>query len=234
MKLQDIRASLRSSGNKEKARVLRSFFKTGAGQYGEGDVFLGIAVPEIRKIARRCQDISSYDIIQLLRSRIHEERMLALVLLLSRYGKATTNEKKIIYSLYLENIKHINSWDLVDVSAPHIVGDFLFKGNRSKLYCFARSKSLWERRTALVATFRFIRAEQFYDTIAIVKLLLKDEEDLIHKAAGWMLREVGKRNPRVHEQFLKTYYKKMPRTMLRYAIEKLPQYTRQAYLRAKV
>jgi 3-methyladenine DNA glycosylase AlkD len=231
MTLKEIRSRLQRLGNKERATVAQRFFKTGPGEYGEGDRFLGITVPEIRKLAKEYPDPSLAETIQLLQSTIHEERLLALLLLVRSYAKADVRTKKHIYDLYLENTHYINNWDLVDASAEHIVGAFLKGKSRKPLYDLARSKDLWERRIAIMATFHFIKRNEFTETLAIARMLLSDKEDLIHKAAGWMLREVGKRHVQTEEGFLKEHYKKMPRTMLRYAIERFPESKRQRYLK---
>ncbi|PIR96312.1 MAG: DNA alkylation repair protein [Candidatus Doudnabacteria bacterium CG10_big_fil_rev_8_21_14_0_10_42_18] len=215
-----------------RAKLSLRYFKTGKGQYGEGDVFLGLNNPTQRKIARQFQDLSLDDAVQLLKSKIHEERQIALFILIGRYQKGTAEEKKKIFNIYLKNTKYINNWDLVDLSAPQIVGDFLLKHPRNMLYKLAKSKKLWEKRIAILATFAFIRQNDYSDTLLLAKILLNDSHGLIHKAVGWMLREVGKRDVRVEEEFLFMNHKTMPRTMLRYAIEKFPRKRRLKYLRA--
>jgi 3-methyladenine DNA glycosylase AlkD len=234
MILQEIRKKARKLSNKEKARVLRGFFKTGPGQYGEGDVFLGITVPLLRKLAKECRDTSVVDMTRLLQSSIHEERLLALFLLVGAYDRGDAVERKKIYSLYLKNTRFINNWDLVDLSAPNIVGRHLLDKERKPLYRFATSRDLWKKRIAILATFAFIREDDFSDTLKISRLLLDDEHDLIHKAVGWMLREVGKRDLQAEELFLKQHYRGMPRTMLRYAIERFPERKRKKYLAGMV
>ena len=234
MILENITKKLKSLGNKEKAKKHQSFFKTGPGEYGEGDVFIGVTVPELRKLAKENKTIGPNEIKQLLQSPIHEERLLSLFILIHRYSKGGEPEKKRIYELYLKNTKFINNWDLVDSSAGHIIGAFLFGKSKKPLYDLAKSKNLWERRISIISTFYFIKRNQFSDTLKISKILLSDKEDLIHKAVGWMLREIGKRNINIEENFLKTNYKNMPRTMLRYAIEKFPEPKRQRYLKGKI
>jgi 3-methyladenine DNA glycosylase AlkD len=234
MTLQMIKKRLEQIANKEKAEVLQRFFKTGPGEYGEGDVFIGVKVPDLRKIAKDFRDIVTKDVIVLLESAVHEERLLALLILVGKYAKGDETAKKEIYKLYLDKTKFINNWDLVDVTAHHIVGDYLMNKNKDPLYGLARSEDLWERRIAIMATFYFIRNERYVDTLKIAKTLLNDKEDLIHKAVGWMLREIGKRDMISEEIFLKQHYKEMPRTMLRYAIEKFPEYKRQKYLKGKI
>jgi len=193
-------------------------------------MFLGIKVPEQRKVAKKYKDLSLKDTESLLKSNIHEHRLIALLMLIQHYQKANPELKKKIFNIYLKNTQHINNWDLVDLSAPNIVGDFLLTKNRKILYKLAKSKRLWERRIAILATFTFIKNNDLKDTLKISEILLKDKHDLIHKSVGWMLREVGKKNQGILEDFLKKHYKTMPRTMLRYAIEKFPEPKRQAYL----
>jgi 3-methyladenine DNA glycosylase AlkD len=234
MSVKEIQKKLKSLGNKEKAKKHQGFFKTGQGEYGEGHVFIGITVPELRKLAKEYKTIGINEIKQLLKSEIHEERLLSLFLLIHRYSKGDEPEKKRIYELYLKNTKFINNWDLVDSSAGHIVGAFLFDKSKKPLYDLVKSNNLWERRISIISTFYFIKRNQFSDTLKISKILLSDKEDLIHKAVGWMLREVGKRDMSVEENFLKNHYKNMPRTMLRYAIEKFPESKRQEYLKGKI
>jgi 3-methyladenine DNA glycosylase AlkD len=231
MTIKIIRKKLQQLGSEKNAKVLERFFKTGPGEYGEGDVFIGVRVPDLRKLVKKYQDITIKKSVQLLRSTIHEERFFALLMLVSKYSKGNETVKKRIYELYLQNTKFINSWDLVDGSAHHIVGDFLMDKNKEPVYRLAKSKSLWERRIAILSTFHFIKHDNYSDTLKISKILLTDEQDLIHKAVGWMLREIGKRHMSTEEIFLKKYYKKMPRTMLRYAIEKFPESKRKKYLR---
>jgi len=231
---QEIRARLRKLGNKRRAAISQRFFKTGPGEYGEGDCFLGITVPALRKLATEYQSIALTEVTQLLRSTIHEERLLALLILIRSFSKGDERAKAKIYTLYLRNTPYINNWDLVDTSAEHIVGNFLMDKDKKPLYDLARSSDLWERRIAIMATFHCIKGGQFTETLKIARMLLSDEEDLIHKAVGWMLREVGKRHLQAEEPFLKAHYQKMPRTMLRYAIERFPEAKRQRYLKGKV
>ena len=231
MTIRNIRKKLQHLGSEEKAIVLQRFFKTGPGDYGEGDVFIGVGVPQLRKLVKEYPDITIKEVMQLLRSSIHEERLFALLMLVSKYSKGNETVKKRIYELYLQNTKFINSWDLVDGSAQHIVGAFLMDKSKEPIYRLAKSNNLWERRIAILATFHFIKHNNYSETLKISKILLTDEQDLIHKAVGWMLREIGKRHISTEEIFLKKYYKRMPRTMLRYAIEKFPESKRQKYLR---
>jgi 3-methyladenine DNA glycosylase AlkD len=234
MFLREIRTRLDKLGDKERAEISQRFFKTRPGEYGEGDIFLGIRVPEIRKLVKAFHYITMKDVKQLLQSVIHEERLLALLILVCNYSKGDESVKKSVYDLYLMNTQFINNWDLVDVSAQHIVGAFLMDKSRRPLYRLARSKSLWERRISIMSTFHFIKHDELTETLKISEMLISDEEDLIHKAVGWMLREVGKRHIKTEEEFLKDHYKKMPRTMLRYAIEKFPESKRQRYLKGKI
>lgn len=234
MTADEVRKRLMKLANNQKAKILRGFFKTGPGQYGEGDIFRGITVPVLRKLSKEYDGIPVSQVVKLLRSAVHEERVLALFLLIRAYTKADDARKKKIYEFYLENTRSINNWDLVDLSAPNIVGAYLLDKGRAPLYAFAKSNNIWQRRIAILATFAFIKQNDFADTLGISKILLSDDHDLLHKAVGWMLREVGKRDPGVEEKFLKLHYKKMPRTMLRYAIERFPETKRMKYLKGTV
>jgi len=230
----NIRKELRRLADKEIAEHSQRFFKTGKGQYGEGDRFLGIRVPVLRKTARRYRGISVEDACRLLKSGFHEERLLALFLLVDIFNKADEESRGAIYSLYLANTRFVNNWDLVDCSAEHIVGVYLRGRDRRPVYDLAVSSVLWERRISIISTFHFIKHNEFADTLRIAKILLADKEDLIHKAVGWMLREVGKRDIEAEEKFVKRHCTHMPRTMLRYAIEKFPAPKRQKYLQGQV
>lgn len=229
-----ISQQLRALASPETAANLQRFFKTGAGQYGEGDVFLGIKVPPLRALARQYRDADLRTISALLDSRYHEERLFALLLLMQFYQRGTDEQRQATFNLYLANTHRINNWDLVDISAPHIVGRHLENRSRKVLHKLARSPMLWERRIAIIATAWFIRLNDFADTLHIAGMLLQDGHDLMHKAVGWMLREVGKRDLAVEEDFLKAHYQNMPRTMLRYAIERFPEAKRKNYLLGKV
>lgn len=231
MTLIAIKKDLQKLRNPSQAKLLARFFKTGKGQYGEGDVFLGIMVPQQRQVANKYKDLSLEDLRKFLSSKIHEYRLTALFILINKYKMGEEQQKKNIFNLYLANTKHINNWDLIDLSAPNIVGDYLIGRDRKILYKLARSGNLWHKRIATLACFRFIRDNDFIDALQVSQILLKDEHDLIHKAVGWMLREIGKRNKSVEINFLNKYYKIMPRTMLRYAIEKLPEAKRKKYLK---
>lgn len=232
MTIAAARRDLRRHASAEDAIFLQRFFKTGPGQYGEGDVFIGVRVPRTREVARAHRTLPLDDVLVLLASEIHEERLLALVILTLRYEKGSAEERQRIYRLYLANTKHINNWDLVDVSADKIVGAHLFERSRKPLYELVVSQSLWQRRIAIIATFHFIRRNDFADTLALSEKLLDDGHDLIHKAVGWMLREVGKRDEAVLDAFLDEHLARMPRTALRYAIERMPEEKRLGYLRA--
>lgn len=210
-----------------RAKILSRFFKTGKGQYGEGDIFLGIVVPVQRIIAKKHKDISLKEVQKLLNSRIHEYRLIALFILIEKYKE----DKELVYNKYIKNFRNINNWDLVDLTAPKIMGDFLKDKNRDILYSLAISNDLWERRISIIATFAFIKDNDFKDALKISKILLNDKHDLIHKAVGWMLREIGKRDKEVEKEFLNKYYRFMPRTMLRYSIEKFNPREREFYMK---
>jgi len=222
---------LQSKKNLKKAKVLQKFFKTGKGEYGEGNFFLGLTSKQIKNIAKKYIGLSLKKVSQLLKSKVHEYRVCALRILVLKHNKADENERARIFNFYLENSEKINNWDLVDLSAPNIVGNFLFDKEKDILYKFAKSHNLWKKRIAIVSTYYFIKQNEFSDTLRISEILMKDKHDLIHKAVGWMLREVGKRNPKIEKNFLKGYYKTMPRTMLRYAIEKFPEVERKKWLK---
>lgn len=225
-----ISKEIRALASPGTAGILQRFFKTGPGEYGAGDIFLGIKVPPLRALSKRHRNANLDTIAKLLDSRYHEERFMALLLLMQRYQLGTAEDRTAAYDLYLDNTRNINNWDLVDVSAPHIVGRHLQDRPRKILRKLARSSSLWERRIAIISTLHFIRMNDFSDTLHIAETLLQDEHDLMHKAAGWMLREVGKRDLAVEEGFLRQHHRDMPRTMLRYAIERFPDSKRKIYL----
>jgi 3-methyladenine DNA glycosylase AlkD len=234
MKAQDIQRRLKKIGNSEHAAISQRFFKTGPDEYGEGDIFIGIRVPVLRKLVSEIQDLPFREIEILLRSPIHEERLLAILLLVHIFNKGDDEVKKDVYDLYLKSTEFINNWDLVDVSAEHIVGAYLMDKNKRPLYRLAKSKNLWDRRISIMATFHFVKRHEFSETLKISNMLISDRHDLIHKACGWMLREIGKRDLKTEETFLKEHYKKMARTMLRYAIEKFPENKRQRYLKGSI
>ena len=230
MKAAEAITKLRSLASPEVASSSARFFKTGPGQYSEGDLFIGVRVPMLRKLARDYRTLPLTEIELLLHSPVHEERMLALLVLVLSVAKCSDGDRKTVYDFYLSNTKHINNWDLVDTSAPAIVGGFLRDKARKPLVRMAKSASLWDRRIAIVATQHFIRLGEFEDTLAISRLLLTDREDLIHKATGWMLREVGERDEKALTGFLEEHGAIMPRTMLRYAIEHFTDEKRRMYL----
>lgn len=228
--LQKYKKELKAQANPIQAVVLQRFFKTKKGEYGEGDVFFGIKVPIQRKILKNYLNLSLDDLKYLLNSKIHEYRLGAVLVLVEQYKRGGEEERKNIYKFYLKNAERINNWDMVDLSAPHIVGNYLLTSDRKVLYKLAQSKSLWKRRIAILATFTFIRNFEYVDTLLLAEKLLSDKHDLIHKAVGWMLREMGKRDLKVLEGFLNRHYKVMPRVMLRYAIERLEGKKRKFYM----
>ncbi len=228
--LENITIDLQNLQDPEKAKQLSRFFKTGKGEYGEGDIFLGIKVPEQRKLAKKYSGLPLDDIGHLLNSTIHEQRLTSLFILVLKYNKEDEKGKMEVVDFYISNLKHVNNWDLVDISAPHILGNYLLDNDRSILYRLASSDNLWERRIAILSTFSFIKNNQYEDALNISGILIFDEHDLIHKAVGWMLREIGKRDIKTEEEFLLKHYHEMPRTMLRYAIEKFDEEIRKFYL----
>jgi 3-methyladenine DNA glycosylase AlkD len=229
-----IQRELNSLADSGHAAILQRFFKTGPGEYGEGDRFRGIRVPVLRKVARKYRHLTLAAAESLLPSAFHEDRLLALLLLIDHYYRSDDAVRDGIHRFYLDHTGWVNNWDLVDASAPHLVGHYLRDRAKDPLTRLAASRVLWERRMAIIATFYFIKQGDYDDTLRVARLLLGDPEDLIHKAVGWMLREVGKRDVKAAEAFLQAHYRKMPRTMLRYAIERLPEARRQAYLKGAV
>jgi 3-methyladenine DNA glycosylase AlkD len=232
--LKALRKELYGLANPADAKFLQGFFKTGPGQYGAGDKFLGLRVPALRRLARDYAELSRDDVLRMLASSWHEERLLALVLMADAYQSGDAAERKLVHRDYLANTRYINNWDLVDASAAGIVGAHLSAGDIALLVGLARSKDLWERRIAIVATHYFIKRDRFGPTLIVAELLLRDSHDLIHKAVGWMLREVGKRDRKVLDGFLREHYQGMPRTMLRYAIERHPEDLRKKYLAGSI
>jgi 3-methyladenine DNA glycosylase AlkD len=228
-----IQTHLRSLANPATAAIALKFFKTGPGQYGEGDQFLGIKVPLLRSLVKGYRGTPLNSLSTLMQSKFHEERLFALYLLIDYYQHGNSTAQEQAYEYYLSHTAHINNWDLVDTSAPHIAGHFLADKPRDILYQLVRSHSLWERRIAIVASLHFIRQHDFTDTLNLAEQLLSDPHDLMHKATGWMLREVGKRDQATLEKFLQRHCLNMPRTMLRYAIERLPESLRQNYLKRR-
>jgi 3-methyladenine DNA glycosylase AlkD len=228
----EFREAVRALADPARSAILQKFFKTGPGEYGEGDRFLGLTVPQVRSLVRRFHPADFDAIAAFVASPFHEERLLALLLLVERYRKGTDAERARAHRLYWKCLPHINNWDLVDVTAEHVVGPH--EAGRARLLAWAASKNRWCRRIAIVSTFYSIRRNRFGDTLAVAKRLLRDPEDLLHKATGWMLREVGKRDPAVLEGFLRRHHRVMPRTMLRYAIERFPEAKRRAYLKGTI
>ena len=239
---KQIKDELLSLSNPDKKEFLPRFFKTGKGQYGEGDLFIGVTIPQQRAIVKKYKNLTFDELKTLLNDDYHECRMMALLFLVNMYQKTKdNNQKKAIYEFYLDSLDRVNNWDLVDLSAPQIVGDYLFDKDKSILYDFAEDKNLWIQRIAILSTFAFIKKGEFGDTLAISQILLRHPHDLLHKAVGWMLREVGNRNLNAELSFLDSedehsshpVYSIMPRTMLRYAIEKFPEDLRQQYLKGE-
>jgi 3-methyladenine DNA glycosylase AlkD len=225
-----LRRELRAEADPDDAIDLQRFFKTGPGQYGEGDRFLGVRVPALRRLARAYRGLSVADALALLRSKWHEERLLGLLLLVGLYRRGESQDRQAVYDAYLAHTRHINNWDLVDASAEHIVGPHVPPDRLDPLERLARSPDLWERRIAMLATFHWIRRGAFAPAVRIATLLLNDPHDLIHKAVGWMLREIGKRDRAAEVAFLREHHAEMPRTALRYAIEHFPEQERKRYL----
>lgn len=234
MGLEDLEKKLKKYASEQRGKLLQRYFKTGKGEHGEGDVFLGLVVGDQRKIAKQFNNLPIKNIQELLNSKVHEKRLIALLILVEQFKKSDEPVREKIFDFYLKNTKNINNWDLVDLSAPNIVGKWLLNKPRDLLYKLATSDDLWEKRISIISTLTFIRNNEFEDTIKISEILLKDKHDLIHKAVGWMLREVGKKEQDVLENFLKKHYKKMPRTMLRYSIERFEENKRQKYLKGEI
>lgn len=233
--MHKIQLELRKHAKQEKIPIYKNFFKTGKGEYGEGDEFIGVTVPDTRKVALNNINTPLNELIILLKSKIHEDRMCALLSLVYKYEKAKNEQdKKEIIDFYINNHLYGNNWDLIDCVADKLLGKWLMDKDKSILYEYAKSDNLWERRIAIITTFEFIKHNKFEDTLKISEILLKDNHDLIHKAVGWMLREMGKRDIKELENFLKKHYKDMPRTTLRYSIEKFPEEKRKKYLRGEI
>lgn len=231
MTADKLRSELKSQADPERAQNLKRFFKTGVGEYGHGDVFIGLTVPQIRKTVSRYLGLPLNQVLNLLKSKIHEERFAALVILVAQYTKGDVELKSKIFRQYLKHAKWINNWDLVDTSTPQTVGDWCFSNKQPQiLYRLAKSRDLWERRIGVLGTFTFIRNHDFQPVLRVAEMLLKDSHDLIHKAVGWMLREAYKRENDPVIDFLDAHADHMPRTMLRYAIERMPEPQRKAYL----
>jgi 3-methyladenine DNA glycosylase AlkD len=232
--LEQLEGILRDLADPQIAIHSARFFKTGKGEYGEGDRFLGIRVPQLRKLVPRCRELPLFAVQELLQSLFHEKRLLAALILVDRFKRGTGAEQESIFTLYVRNLGiGINNWDIIDTTCPHIMGAWLAERDRQVLYSLAKSENLWQRRAAMLACFYFIRKNDFTNALDIASLLLEDRQDLIHKAVGWMLREIGKRDQAVEEQFLEKYCRTMPRTMLRYAIERFEPELRKQYMDAK-
>ena len=228
--LPALRRELRALASPDHASALQWFFKTGPGGYGEGDRFLGVRMPALRRLARANRELATDDALTLLRSRWHEERLLALLLLIEHYRRADAAGKDAIHRAYLANTRYVNNWDLVDASAEHLVGAHLARGDSALIDRLSASESVWERRIAMIATFHWIKRGEFALALRVAERLVHDRHDLIHKAVGWMLRETGKRDREVEERFLGVHAPTMPRTMLRYAIERFPEPLRRRYM----
>jgi 3-methyladenine DNA glycosylase AlkD len=233
--MHPLQLSLRKKARSEKISIYQNFFKTGKGEYGEGDIFIGVTVPDTREVAQHFVSIPLPELIPILSSKIHEDRMCGLLVLVYKFQSShSEKDKKEVVDFYIKHHLAGNNWDLIDCVADKILGPWLMDKDKALLYKYANSDNLWERRIAIVSTFHFIKNNSFDDTLKISEILLKDKHDLIHKACGWMLREVGKRNKSVLVAFLKKHYHSMPRTMLRYAIERFPERERKAYLNGTV
>ena len=232
--LKKIKEDLEKAANPEKVNIYQRFFKTGKGEYGEGDIFIGLTVPKQREIAKKYVSLDLNDVKDLLSNKVHEYRLTGFLILAYKFEKADEKEKKNIVEFYLKNIKSANNWDLIDCVADKILGNYLIDKDKEILYELAKTDNLWKKRIAIISTFGFIKNNQFEDTLKISEILLKEKHDLIHKAVGWMLREVGKRDIKTEEVFLKKYYKTMPRTMLRYAIEKFDSKKKAFYMNRKI
>lgn len=227
--INSLRKDLKKLSNKKRAEVSQRYFKTGEGEYGFGDVFLGLTVPQTRELAIKYKELDFSDIAELLKSEIHEERLVALLILVHQF-KTDEMLQRRIYEFYLKNTKYVNNWDLVDLSADKIVGGYLIDKPKVVLHKLAKSQNLWERRIAMISTYNFIKNNEFEDALIIAENLITDKNDLIQKAVGWMLREVGNRDMDIEVDFLNKHYKNMGRTALRYSIEKFPEKTRKKYL----
>ena len=231
--LLELNQRIQSLADPKKADLALRYFKTGEGEYGEGDIFLGIRAPDLRILSKEYPQLPIEDCFTLLKSQYHESRMLALFILVLKFKKTKGPEQDLIYKLYLKHSEYINNWDLVDCSAPHISGPYLVNRNKAVLYTLVKSPLLWDRRIAMISCFSLIRDHQFTDALKLAELLLHDKEDLMHKAVGWMLREIGNRDKAIEAAFLEQHATSMPRVMLRYAIEKFTKEERQHFLGLK-
>ncbi|MFH1174388.1 MAG: DNA alkylation repair protein [archaeon] len=227
-----VHADLRKHASKEKAKLLSGFFKTGKGEYGEGDVFLGVMVPQSREVAKKHANLSLNEIKKLLHDKIHEVRLVGVLILVHKFAHADEKERKRFFDFYVHNSQKINNWDLVDLSAHRIIGAYLLDKDRALLYQLAQSESLWQRRISIISTFAFINKNDYTDALALAEKLMHDKHDLIHKAVGWVLREIGKKDEPTLRRFLDKHAMHMPRTMLRYSLEKLDQKTKERYMQS--
>ncbi len=234
MSISLAKKQLRKRATLKRSKQSMRFFKMGPGEYAEGDVFIGVTVPDVRELSKSFAYLSLKELSSLMQSKIHEERLMALLILVNQFQEGSCGEKKKIYEFYLKSMRWINNWDLVDLTAHKIVGAYLFNQDTAILTKLALSDDLWKKRVAIVASYYFIQKNRYQETLRIAKILLKDEHDLIHKAVGWMLREVGKKDQNKEEIFLKKHYRQMPRTMLRYAIERFSEKKRMKYLRGEI
>ncbi|WP_367898568.1 DNA alkylation repair protein [Leptospira sp. WS58.C1] len=230
-KAEDVILEVRNIADPKAVEILSRFFKTGKGEYGEGDLFLGVKVPPLRKISKSYKGLPLPELQKIVKSKYHEERLLGFFILCEKFQKTRTDKREQLHLFYLKNLKYVNNWDIVDLSSRDLIGDYLIDKKRDLLYKLVKSNNIWERRIAIISTFAFIRKGDFKDTLKISELLLSDKEDLIHKAVGWMLREVGNRSLKSETDFLDKHAHKMPRTMLRYAIEKFPDKLRLKYMK---
>jgi len=232
MFLTNLKSDLQKLADPVRAKHSQRFFKTGPGEYGEGDKFIGLTMPKIRQVCKNYKDLGLQDIAQLLKNPIHDMRMAGLIILTNQAKKAKAEQSKKLFEFYLNQTNRINNWDLVDISCIYAVGKYLLENSQDRkiLYGLAKSKNLWERRISIISTLYLIRENQFSDALKLAEMLVDDKHDLIHKAVGWVLREVGKKDQALEEKFLKKHYQAMPRTMLRYAIEKFSRSKRDFYL----
>lgn len=234
LRARNVQDDLKAFINPDKAKFFPKFFRTGKGEYGEGDVFIGVTVPNCRAVAKKYRTLPLGEVDKLLKSKVHEERLTALFILVSQFEKGDKETKTKVYEYYLKNLKYVNNWDLVDASSYKIVGEYLLDHDTVPLHKLAVGGDLWGRRVAMVSTLAFIRRNNLNICFEIAEILLDDKEDLIHKAFGWMLREAGKKDEKALKDFLKKHYEHMPRTALRYAIERFPEKVRKQYLQGEI
>lgn len=230
-KAEDVIKDVRKEADPAKVEILSRFFKTRKGEYGEGDLFLGVKVPPLRKISKKYKGLPLPELQKIVKSKYHEERLLGFFILCETFQKTPEEDRNKLHQFYLKNLKYVNNWDIVDLSSREMIGDYLLDKKRDILYKLAKSENLWERRISIISTYAFIRKQDFKDALKISEILLKDKEDLIHKAVGWMLREIGNRSLKPETDFLDKHASSMPRTMLRYAVEKFPDKLRTKYMK---